>query len=199
MRDGVLESLELREDERQLLARNFICAFECSRAGAAFGAEVLEPLLQEHSPDLVILDPALSYIGGDANKQEVVGGFLRSVLNPLLVAHDCGVVVVHHTAKPSTRDNGGKLATDYAYAGTGSAEWANWARAVLVLSAKDDNGLRELRIGKRFRLGWKDTAGNPCTESSSPPPRSAAAPSPGHADRGTCADPELPRNPTRAA
>jgi hypothetical protein len=93
MRDGVLENLELSEDERKLLARNFICAHECSRSGAAFGAEVLEPLLQEHSPDLVILDPALSYIGGDANKQEVVGGFLRSVLNPLLVAHDCGVVV----------------------------------------------------------------------------------------------------------
>jgi hypothetical protein len=110
----------------------------------------------------VILDPALSYIGGDANNQEVVGGFLRGVLNPLLAAYQCGVIVVHHTAKPSTRDNGGKLATDFAYAGTGSAEWANWSRAVLVFSAKDDSGLRELRIGKRFRLGWKDATGKSC-------------------------------------
>jgi len=60
------------------------------------------------------------------------------------------------------RDSLNRVATDFAYLGTGSAEWANWARAVLVLSAKDDSGLRQLRIGKRFRLGWKDAAGKPC-------------------------------------
>jgi hypothetical protein len=27
---------------------------------------------------------------------------------------------------------------------------------------KNDDGLRELRIGKRFRLGWKDAHGKPC-------------------------------------
>jgi hypothetical protein len=162
MRDGVLEKLQLPREQLDKLDENFICSFESSRTREEFVTETLEPLLQKHSPDLVILDPALSYIGGDANQQEIVGGFLRNLLTPLLQKHRCGALIVHHTAKPITRDNMGKLATDFAYFGAGSAEWANWARGVLVLAAKDDSGLRELRIGKRCRLGWKDADGKPC-------------------------------------
>ena len=163
MRDGVLEKLQLTKEQLDILDQTFICAFESSRTGEDFVKETLEPLLEAHSPDLVILDPALSYIGGDANQQEIVGGFLRNLLTPALQKHRCAAFIVHHTAKPVTRDNINRLATDFAYFGAGSAEWANWARAVLVLSAKDDNGLRELRIGKRFRLGWKDAEAKPCT------------------------------------
>jgi hypothetical protein len=162
MRDGVLEHLKLTDKERKTLEKNFICVFESSRTSTEFITQ-LERLLEEHSPDLLILDPALSYIGGDANQQETVGGFLRNLLNPLLQKYNCGVVIVHHTNKPNAKgDDRKKVANDYAYMGTGSAEWANWARAVLILSAKDDNGLRELRIGKRFRLGWKDADLMPC-------------------------------------
>jgi hypothetical protein len=162
MRDGVLENLELTEKERETLGHNFTCVFESSRAGGEFVTDGLEPLLETHSPDLLILDPALSYIGGDANQQEIVGSFLRNLLNPLLQRHGCGALIIHHTNKQNAeRDGKKKVANDFAYAGTGSAEWANWPRAVLVLSAKDDDGLRELRIGKRFRLGWKDATGKP--------------------------------------
>jgi hypothetical protein len=157
MRDGVNNCLKLTKKELELLKDNFICVFESSRAGEEFVTETLEPLLKKHSPDLLILDPALSYIGGSANEQDVVGGFLRNQLNPLLQKHNCGVLIVHHTNKPNAeRDGRKKLANDFAYAGTGSAEWANWARAVLVLSAKNDDGVRTLQIGKRFRLKWLD-------------------------------------------
>jgi len=163
MRDGVFEHLdELTPDEGRALEENFYCAFESSRAGHEFISKTLEPLLREHTPDLVIIDPVLSYLGGDANDQKVVGPFLRNLINPLLQNHRCGALIVHHTPKQNgDRDSKGKVATDFAYAGTGSAEWANWARGVLVLRAKDDYGLRELRIAKRFRLGWKDVAGKP--------------------------------------
>jgi hypothetical protein len=160
MRDGVLEHFdELTTDERNKLQENFVCVFESCRTGRDL-VNALEPLLETHSPDLLILDPALSYIGGDANQQETVGGFLRNLLNPLLQKHGCGALIIHHTNKPNAdRDGKRKVANDFAYAGTGSAEWANWARAVLVLTARDDDGLRELRIGKRFRLDWKDANG----------------------------------------
>lgn len=163
MRDGFFEHFpEFTPDEGHLFRINFLCVFESSRTGGEFISETLKPLLKEHAPDLVIIDPALSYLGGDANDQKVVGPFLRNLLNPLLQRYRCGALIVHHTPKQSgDRDGKGKVATDYAYAGTGSAEWANWPRGVLVLKAKDDNGLRELRIGKRFRLGWKDAAGKP--------------------------------------
>jgi len=156
MRDGALEHLKLTSKEEDRLGKNFLCVLESSRTGIEFIGQ-LELLLEEHSPDLLILDPAFSYIGGDANQQETVGRFLRNLLNPLLQKYNCGVLIVHHTNKTNPKgDDRKKLANDFAYAGAGSAEWANWARAVLILSAKDDNGLRELRIAKRFRLGWKD-------------------------------------------
>jgi len=161
MRDGVLEKLQLKEKELNVFDVNFLCVSESSRAGDEL-IDAMEPLLEKHSPDLVILDPALSYIGGSANEQETVGGFLRNQLNPLLQKHGCGVLIVHHTNKPNAeRDGKRRVANDFAYAGTGSAEWANWARAVLVLSAKNDEGLRTLQIGKRFRLGWIDAVGKP--------------------------------------
>jgi hypothetical protein len=162
MRDGVIEGLKLTENERNLLGQNFTCVFEFSRAGEELVTDTLRPLLEKYSPDLLVLDPALSYIGGSANEQETVGGFLRNQLNPLLQKHNCGVLIVHHTNKPSAERNGKmKVANDFAYAGTGSAEFANWARAVLVLLPKNDDGLRALQIGKRFRLGWVDADGKP--------------------------------------
>jgi hypothetical protein len=127
MRDGVLEHLKLTKKERKTLEKNFICVFESSRTGQEFIAQ-LESLLEEHLPDLLILDPALSYIGGDVKEQQTVGGFLRNLLNPLLQKHNCGVLIVHHTNKPNAqREDRKRVANDFAYAGTGSAEWANWA------------------------------------------------------------------------
>jgi hypothetical protein len=165
MRDGVINGLKLTKKEPELLEDNFICVFESSRAGEELVRETLEPLLKKYSPDLLILDPALSYIGGSANEQETVGGFLRNELSPLLQKQDCGALIVHHTNKPNAeRDSRTKLASDFAYAGTGSAEWANWARAVLVLSAKNDDGVRTLQIGKRFRLDWLDAEGKPTSK-----------------------------------
>jgi hypothetical protein len=162
MRDGVIENLHLKDKERALLQRNFVCVFESCRVGNDFITETLAPLLEQYAPDLAILDPALSYLGGASNDQEIVGGFLRNQLNPLLQQHKCGVVIVHHTNKPNKeRDGQGQSANDFAYAGTGSAEWGNWARAVLILSAKSKEGVRTLQIGKRFRLPWLDRMGEP--------------------------------------
>src|SRR5262249_54411961 len=132
MRDGVLNHLALTTEELDRLDENFMCVCESSRAGKEL-IDKLDALLEKYSPDLLILDPALSYIGGNANEQEIVGAFLRNHLNPLLQKHNCSVLIVHHTNKPNAeRDGKKKIANEFAYAGTGSAEWANWARAVLV-------------------------------------------------------------------
>jgi len=161
MRDGALESLgDLTNEERDNLQKNFVCVFESCRTGQELITKV-GTLVEKHSPDILSIDPANSYIGGDSSKQDIVGGFLRNMLNPLLQQHNCGAILLHHTIKPRAEGNGQKVATDAAYSGAGSAEWANWARFVLNLIAKNDDGLCELKIGKRFRLGWKDASGNP--------------------------------------
>ena len=117
-------------------------------------------MLREHRPDLLWIDPALAYLGGESNSQKDVGGFLRNQLNPLLTEFRCGVVVVHHGNKPpSGQERPAWKAGDFAYLGGGSAEWANWARAVIVIRSIGHEEIYELRAAKRGRrLHWKDEA-----------------------------------------
>src|SRR5206468_2700274 len=81
--------------------------------------------------------------------------------NPLLREFNCAAVVVHHTNKPPTgKEKPDWSAGDFAYLGGGSAEWANWARAVLGLRSLGSHDVFELRAGKRGgRLGWKEEDG----------------------------------------
>jgi hypothetical protein len=163
MRDGILAGLELNEKELSMLVeRNFLCVDEASRTGAELITSLVRPLVKEHAPDLIIIDPALSFIRGSISEQQVMTEFLRDQLRPLLVEFNCGAMIVHHTNKPPTdRQAVKKLASDYAYSGSGSAEWANFMRAVLVLEPRNEDGIRVLRIGKRPRLSWVDEDGKP--------------------------------------
>jgi hypothetical protein len=161
MRDGVLAGLNLTTEERQLAIGNILVAREDERTSAAFFVEVVRPLLEKHRPDLLWIDPALAYLGGEVSSQKDVGTFLRNMLNPLLREFNCGAVVVHHTNKPPKgKEKSDWSAGDYAYLGGGSAEWANWPRAVLALRSIGSHEVFELRAGKRGgRLGWKEADG----------------------------------------
>ncbi len=161
MRDGVMAGLHLNAEEKTLAMGNVIVAKEDERTGFMFIQGTVRPILEMHRPDLLWIDPALSYLGGDVNSQQDVGGFLRNMINPLLQEFNCGVVVVHHTNKPpSGREKPEWSGGDYAYMGSGSAEWGNWARAVLALRSLGSHSVFELRAGKRGgRLGWKELDG----------------------------------------
>jgi hypothetical protein len=134
---------------------------EDARTGLLFFVETLQPALAAHRPDLLWIDPALAYLGGEANSQKDVGGFLRNMLNPLLREFNCGCVVVHHTNKPPTgKEKPDWQAGDFAYLGGGSAEWANWARAVIVMRSVGSHSVFELRAAKRGpRLRWREPDG----------------------------------------
>ena len=123
---------------------------EAVQTGEEF-ANAVRHLVAKHKPDLVWLDPLLSFIGDDVSKQDVCSYFLRNLLNP--IAHETGVVwmMMHHTPKPSTdpKSKSGWNATDHSYAGTGSSELTNWARAVCVLQPTKDESRFVLRMAKR--------------------------------------------------
>jgi hypothetical protein len=108
-------------------------------------------LIGAHKPDLVWLDPLLSFIGDDISKQDVCSYFLRNLLNP--IAFEAGVtwMMMHHTAKPAAdpKSKSHWVTTDQSYAGTGSAELTNWARAVCLLSTTKDEGRFRLILAKR--------------------------------------------------
>jgi hypothetical protein len=161
MRDGVIEGLKLPETEKQSAMKLVVVVREDVRTGWRFFSETVRPLLAEHHPDMLWIDPVLAYLGGEANLQKDVSGFLRNQLNPLLREFDCGGVVVHHTNKPPAgREKPDWSGGDFAYLGGGSAEWANWARAILAVRSLGSHSVFELRAPKRGgRLGWTEADG----------------------------------------
>lgn len=163
MRDGIARGLKLTSEEWDAAFNRIHVHRENRSAGFAFWASVVRPLLDKHRPDLLIIDPAFAYLGGDAKSQDVVGGWLRNGLAPLLDEFNCGGIICHHTNKPpSGKEKPDWKGGDFAYLGSGSAEWANWPRAVLALRSLGSNSVFELRAGKRGgRLRWTDDDGEP--------------------------------------
>jgi hypothetical protein len=57
----------------------------------------LVKLLADFPADLVIINPLLSYLGGEV--VAVVSTWLRAGLMPVLQAHNCAALIAHHTPK----------------------------------------------------------------------------------------------------
>lgn len=159
-RDGVLSGANLTPEERAQAFNKILVCCESSKTGDNFIAR-LHTLLDRHRPDVVFVDPAFSYVGGNVSKQEVITPFLRNKINPLVQKYHVGIVIIHHTNKPiREKDRSAYMAGDYAYLGAGSAEWANWSRAVMALQSTREHGKFLFLAGKRgSRLNWKGSAG----------------------------------------
>lgn len=125
------------------------------------GVVLTEMKSEGFSPDLLIIDPVLSYLGQDPSKTDAVSDFLRNGINKISADHNLSPILVAHTAKPSNARNQpqSRTPTDDVYAALGSVEWANWARGIMVLKPMG-GGVFELRAPKRgTRLGWKTPLG----------------------------------------
>jgi len=138
---------------------------ETAITGSAFHSWALQ-IINAHKPDLVWIDPLFAFLGGNASDQETVSKFLRNGLGA--IAQQTGVtwMIVHHTNKPpkDADKRAAMVSSDFAYLGAGSAELANWARAVLSVR-EIGPGQFELRASKRGRrAGLVDTDGNLATE-----------------------------------
>lgn len=159
MRNGVCTGLNFTEQQRHIAFTKVIVQCASGLTGRKFCEEEVRCLLDVHSPDLLSIDPSLSVLGGDSKEQKDVGTFLRQYLNPELFTHDCGCLMSHHTNKPkSGGDDKAPMNGDWAYQGSGSAEWANWPRAVLSLQSSGQPGTYKLHAGKRgARIGWRDS------------------------------------------
>ena len=130
------------------LQENMVFIRETVHTGKKF-VERMQSLIDLHKPDMVWIDPLLSYIGDDIGEQRVASEFLRNWLGPLLESTGVVLMVVHHVRKPSQNDS--KSSTDLQYLASGSSELVNWARAVVYLESPSDNiyRLRFLKRGSR--------------------------------------------------
>jgi len=160
MREGVMRGLELDGESMKLIAKNLICCFEQARTGVDFVENVVHPLLKKHRPDIVRIDPLAAYAGADITQASESAALLRNAINPLLTEYQCGLILVHHTPKTTSRDTTEWKPTDWMYAGAGSADIVNWARAVLVINPSFESGKFEFMAAKRGgRIGWVDEQG----------------------------------------
>ena len=68
---------------------------------------MVAPLLEEHRPDLLRIDPLLAFLGGDILNVEDTAAFLRNGLNPLLTTYQCGAMIAQYTPKTTNRNSDG--------------------------------------------------------------------------------------------
>jgi hypothetical protein len=162
MRDGIFRGLALSPEEQAEACRNIIVICESVATGPAFVALVAR-VVAEHKPDLIIIDPLFAYLGDSVTEQKAVSVFLRNGLNPILQEHGCGLVLIHHTNKPKAgREKPDWQAGDMAYLGAGTAELANWSRAVMAIRSIGSHSVFMVELGKRGRrAGLVDEEGKP--------------------------------------
>jgi hypothetical protein len=122
-----------------------------ARAGKHFA----DPSKESAVADLLRINPLQAYLGGDIKDPEVTAAFLHNGINPILEQFNFGCIVVHHTPKTVFRNTVEWKAHDWMYAGAGSADITNWARAILVMDSTDDRHVFRFIAAKRgSRIGW---------------------------------------------
>lgn len=162
IRDGIFRGLDLSDEERASACAAIQVVCESSAISENFVALVAR-LIAAHKPDLLVIDPLFAYLGDAVNEQKAVSIFLRNGLNPILQEHGCGLILVHHTNKPATgKEKPDWRAGDFAYLGAGTAELANWARAVIAIRSLGSHTIFVVELGKRGRrAGVVDENGEP--------------------------------------
>jgi RecA-family ATPase len=137
------------DDEYKAANKRIIIQSEDTSVGFKF-IDRLHRFIDRDRPDIVWVDPLLSFAGIDVNKQDQVSAFLREGINPVLKATGAVMIGIHHTGKMrnSKKDMEQWSPLDFAYAGLGSSELVNWARAVMTLVPIDGDAYR-LELAKR--------------------------------------------------
>ena len=149
-------------EDSETLSRNLHIRTTTGRTGAAW-CLWLRQEIESTGAELVLVDPLLSFAGIDVSRQDQCSTFLRVHLDPVLRETGAAMIAAHHTGKPPRKDGKAAAPTIYeqAYAGLGSSELVNWARACIVLEPAGD-GIFRLTLSKRGqRAGATHPNGEP--------------------------------------
>ncbi len=160
MTRGVCDGLGLSDEDRAAIRDRVFYASERGRTGAECLSDVVAPLLKQHRPDILRIDPLLTSLSGDVNDAKVTAAFLRTGLNPLLEEFECAAIINHHTPKVTNRNTSEWRASDWMYAGAGSADLTNWCRAMIMIDPTHTPRVFKFIAAKRGRrIDWCDNAG----------------------------------------
>lgn len=147
---SITRILGLSETEKADLRKNFRVISDDTHSGEGF-VRLLSSICDRYKPEIVIVDPLMAYIGGEISKQEVCTKFFRNGINPVIHRHNIGLIVLHHTGKPGSKDlKNFEQNTDLEYLGIGSSDITNWARAVsIIMPSQHDKNIYEFKHVKR--------------------------------------------------
>lgn len=150
---GILEAGGFTDEERSLLSER-VKIIRCrGKTGAAF-CKWFEREVLIWKADFAYVDPLLRFAGIDVSRQDQCTRFLNDHLDPVLATTGVVMIGAHHTGKPKTgKETKGWSIYDHAYAGIGSSELVNWARAIQILQVMPD-GTFQLLLAKRGARAW---------------------------------------------
>lgn len=115
----------------------------------------LQACCQEYAPDVIFINPLNKFSEGSLSKEEDAQR-LVDIFDETADQYGVSFHVFHHTPKPQILKDGQKQ-IDMSYLGFGSSVIPDWARAIMVLSKTDTEGLFELSAAKRGgRAGLRD-------------------------------------------
>lgn len=100
---SITRILGLSETEKADLRKNFRVISDDTHSGEGF-VRLLSSICDRYKPEIVIVDPLMAYIGGEISKQEVCTKFFRNGINPVIHRHNIGLILLHHTGKPRSKD-----------------------------------------------------------------------------------------------
>lgn len=100
---SITRILGLSETEKADLRKNFRVISDDTHSGEVF-VRLLSSICDRYKPEIVIVDPLMAYIGGEISKQEVCTKFFRNGINPVIHRYNIGLIVLHHTGKPRSKD-----------------------------------------------------------------------------------------------
>lgn len=144
--DSCVERMNLSEEEIETLTKNVILRREKELYGARFLMQI-KRLARKHKPDVIWINPLHNYVDGSISDEKDAKQFLMG-LNSVNNESKFAYIVVHHTAKPP-KEQQEKKWSDWMYDMYGSSTLTNWARAVIILSAKKESGKFDLILAKR--------------------------------------------------
>lgn len=160
---GVTSGMALSPQERALCKTNLHFFTETAKTGKDF-IDYVRKVIVRHKLDCIVIDPLLSYLGGDVSKQEVVSHFCRNLLQVVLNETGCIAILIHHEGKPKAQEvKDGQTISDQMYSGIGSSDLVNWARAVINIRRESKElPVFSFNLTKRGKLaGMRHPDGKP--------------------------------------
>lgn len=147
---SVKAGMNLTPPEVDQMNENLMLVRDKSHLGPDF-FPMIKHYAQRHQPDIIVINPIYLYAAGDITRNEVAANFIVG-LETANAEQKFAYILVHHTGKPSGKDQKGNRAKvdswETMYMGFGSSFLANYPRCTMMLEPSSQMGRFNLRFGK---------------------------------------------------